>query len=303
MQKISKETKIVICIISLLVCSTIVGVYSQASKALSSSSVSVLPKSSVLVLQIDSMISTVGTEWAPSIVDVVSSQLDEAKRDKSVKAVVLRVNSPGGTVGASQEIYDSIIRFKETSKKPVVVSIMDIGASGAYWISLAADAIFAHPGSIVGSLGVITQTLDLTRVKDKYGVDVRTYKSGDNKDLLNPWRNTTRDEDEIIQVMLDNVHEQFKDVLIKHRDISKAKAQMLADGRIFSGEIALREGLIDVVGSFYDATQYAAKLAGVEDPKIIYPNQGFRDWLSSFRSMIAHQFSISSLTNQFSLMR
>ena len=153
--------------------------------------------------------------------------------------------------------------LKETSQKPVIVSIMDIGASGAYWISLAADAIFSHAGSIVGSLGVITQTLDLTEVPKKYGVNVRTYKAGQNKDLLNPWRNTTRDERMIIQSMLDNVHEQFKDTLIKHRNITKERASKIADGRVFSGEMALKEGLIDYIGSFYDATTYAGKLVGL----------------------------------------
>ncbi len=301
-QRLSDSKKIMI-IIGLLACSTLIGFYDRVQpKIATGSAVSVLPKSSILVIPIEGMISTAGSEWSPSMVDIVVDQLDKATDSKTVKAVVLRVNSPGGTVGASQEIFDAILRFKETSQKPVIVSIMDIGASGAYWISLAADAIFSHSGSIVGSLGVITQTLDLTEVPKKYGVNVRTYKAGQNKDLLNPWRNTTRDERMIIQSMLDNVHEQFKDTLIKHRNITKERASKIADGRVFSGEMALKEGLIDYIGSFYDATTYAGKLVGLENPNIVFPNQGIKDWVNSFRAMVSNQFSLGQFFGHSQLM-
>ena len=156
-------------------------------------------------------------------------------------------------MGASQEIYDAIIRFKEDTKKPVIVSIMDIGASGAYWIALAGDYIFSHPGSIVGSLGVITQSFDLTNVPKKYNLDMRTYKAGVHKDLLNPWRKPTKDDEYIINKMLKTVHQQFKTALIERRKVSKERAAILADGRVYAGQDALAEELVDELGGVYDA--------------------------------------------------
>ena len=295
MGSLTKESRKVALIIGLIIFSTFVGFYDRIEQEISpSSTVSVLPKASVLVIPIEGMIIASGTEWNPSIVDIVVEQLNKAQDTKSVKAVVLRVNSPGGTVGASQEIFDAIIRFKKASNKPVVVSIMDVGASGAYWVSLGADHIFAHRGSIVGSLGVITQTMDFTRVPDKYAVNTRTIKAGAYKDMLNPWRGLKSDEKAIVQKMLDNVHNQFKQTLIEQREFSEKEAKLVADGRIFSGEQALRENLIDQVGSLHDAIQYAGQMVDIEDPNIIYPNQGIKSWVSSFRTLLNPSFNFSS---------
>ncbi len=284
------ESKKVGVIIGFIILSTFIGFYDRVQPK-ANPSASVIPKASVMVIPIEGMITSVGTQWEGSIVDVIAHQLNEAKETKSVKAVVLRVNSPGGTVGASQEIYDAIMRFKKDSKKPVIISIMDIGASGAYWISLAGDYIFAHPGSIVGSLGVITQTFDLTSVPKKYGVDVRTYKAGTHKDLLNPWRKPSKEDDILINKMLTTVHNQFKDTLIERRKISKERAKVLADGRIYAGQDALSEELVDELGSIYDAIQYAGKLVNINDPKVIYPNRGFRDWVQSLRASSFNMFN------------
>lgn len=284
-QKISSETKKITIIIGLIVLSIFIGVYDRVQSS-SLPTASVIPKQSVMVIPIEGMISSSGSQWEGSMVDIFMDQLDEAKELKSVKAIVLRINSPGGTVGASQEMYDAIKRFKEESSKPVVVSIMDVGASGAYWIALAGDYIFSHPGSIVGSLGVITQTFDLTEVPKKYGVGVRTYKAGRHKDLLNPWRKPSKKDDRLINKMLTTVHEQFRDTLIKERKISKERARILADGRVFAGQDALAEQLVDQLGGIYNAVQYAGKLANITDPKVIYPNRGFKDWFQSFRAMV-----------------
>ncbi|MEK9726916.1 MAG: signal peptide peptidase SppA [Candidatus Margulisiibacteriota bacterium] len=282
--QIQSETRKVSVIIGLIICSIFVGIYDRTETS-HLAPASVIPKASVMVIPVEGMISSSGSQWEGSMVDLLLDQLDEAKESKSVKAIVLRINSPGGTVGASQEIYDAINRFKSESKKPVVVSIMDIGASGAYWIALAGDYIFAQPGSIVGSLGVITQTFDLTEVPKKYGIDVRTYKAGKHKDLLNPWRTPSRQDDRLINQMLTTVHEQFRDTLIKERNISLERAKILADGRVYAGQDALAEQLVDQLGGFYTATQYAGKLANINDPKIIYPNRGFKDWFQSIRAM------------------
>jgi len=287
--KISKynfnnETKKLSLIIGLIILSIFIGIFERIDSA-STSAASVIPKSSVMVIPIEGMISGMGSQWEGSMVDIFMEQLQEAKDSKSVKAVVLRINSPGGTVGASQEMYDAVERFKAQSKKPVVVSIMDVGASGAYWVALAADQIFAHPGSIVGSLGVITQTFDLTQVPNKYGIDVITYKSGKHKDLLNPWRKPTKEDKNLIYKMLNTVHAQFYNKLVENRKIPLKQAKAISDGRIFSGQDALDELLIDQLGGLYDAIQYAGGLVNIDDPKVVYPNRGFKNWFQSFRAM------------------
>ena len=278
------ETKKVIAIIGFIIFATIVGFYDRAVQTITPN-VSVISKASILVVPIEGMISSSGTDWNSSIVNLVADQLEQAKNTKSIKAVILRVNSPGGTVGASQEIFQSIKRFKRETNKPVIVSIMDIGASGAYWISMAGDYIFAQPGSIVGSLGVITQTFDLTDVKKKYGIGVRTYKAGEYKDFLNPWREPTKGDEWLINKMLSSIHDQFVKTLMESRGLTEEKVEKVADGRIFSGQDALNVQLVDEVGSFYDAVQYAAEKANISDPEIIYPERGIRDWVQSFRSI------------------
>ncbi len=279
----NSETKKVALIVGCIIFSTFVGFYDRVESKINPAK-SVIPKASVMVIPIEGMITAYGTQWEGSVVDIISQQLDQAAEAKMVKAIVLRINSPGGTVGASQEIYNAVLRFKKTSEKPVIVSIMDIGASGAYWIALAGDYIFSHPGSIVGSMGVITQTFDLTGVQKKYGIGTRTYKAGVHKDLLNPWRKPTTDDEYLINKMLTTVHEQFINTIIERRNIRPNRARILADGRIYAGEDALNEKLIDKLGGIYDAIQYAGNLVDVNDPKVIYPNRGLKDWIQTFRA-------------------
>ncbi len=292
----NSETKKVSLIIGFILFSTFVGFYDRVQSKINPAK-SVIPKPSVMVIPVEGMISSYGTQWEGSIVDIISQQLDQAKDSKVVKAVVLRINSPGGTVGASQEIFDAIMRFKTLSEKPVVISIMDIGASGAYWIALAGDYIFAHPGSIVGSMGVITQTLDLTNVPKKYGIGTRTYKAGTHKDLLNPWRKPTKDDEYLINKMLTTVHNQFINTIISRRNIKQGRARILADGRVYAGQDALNENLVDELGGIYDAIQYAGKMVNIDDPKVIYPNRGFKDWIQSFRAASFGAFINPALSN------
>lgn len=224
-----------------------------------------------------SMISSTGAD----------STLDELKairRDKDVKAVILRVNSPGGTVGASQELYDQIQKLKTELQIPVITSIGDIGASGAYYASLATDEIFSNPGSLVGSIGVIMGNVNFSQLAEKYGVDFEVFKSGKYKDALSGWRKTSEEEQDLLQGMVDNVHHQFVKALIQSRGFSEEKAARIAQGQVFTGEQALEESLIDHVGSFDDAVMYAAKQAGiVGTPKLVSKrgNQ-FQDFLNSF---------------------
>lgn len=291
------ETKKIWLIIGLILVSVIVGFYDRIQPHPSPSR-SLVTRPSVMVITINGVISMSGVEWNGGIVSSIASQLDAAASSKSVKAVVLRINSPGGTVGAAQEITNAIHRFKSKTGKPIVTSIMDIGASGAYWIALSTDYIFAHPGSIVGSLGVITQTLDLTQIPEKYGVDVRTYKAGVHKDLLNPWRPPTKDDNYLVNKMLKTVHQQFRDALIESRKVSKNQAAILADGRIYAGQDALSENLVDALGGLHAAVQYAGSLANVDQPSIVYPNNDLNHWMSFIKSTVQSMSPLSTIITQ-----
>ena len=127
--------------------------------------------------------------------------------------------------------------------------------------------------------------MDLTNVPKKYALDVRTYKAGKHKDLLNPWRKPSKEDDQLINKMLNTVHGQFKATLIERRNISKDRAKVLADGRVYAGQDALAEELIDELGGIHDAIQYAGKVSGVTNPKVIYPDRGLKDWVNSLRAL------------------
>lgn len=222
--------------------------------------------------------------FSVSGIDAVRNQLMTIAKKPDVKAVILRVNSPGGPVGSAQELFKTIETFKKNTQKPVVVSIVDVGASGAYWASLAADYIFALPGSLVGSLGVIIQAPDFTEVKDRYGIDFRTYTSGKMKDTLNPWRPVSQSEEAYLKKNLAEIHLQFVEVVHQRRNLSIALAKELADGRVYSGKVALEKGLVDALGGLDDAISYTAKLAKIPGkPRVIYPSDSpFKD---VFRSL------------------
>ena len=289
-------------IIGLLALNLILRLFPQFDEAQvsSRSNLSTVVKPAVAILPIIGAIKGASaSDFMPSGIEGISLSLERLAKNKSVKAVVLRVNSPGGTVGASQELFQAVEAFKKTSKKPVVVSILDVGASGAYWVSLAADKILANPGSMVGSLGVITQSPDFTQIYERYGIGNRTFKAGKHKDLLNPWRKLNHEEEVIIQTMLDDIHHQFMSALVKKRGFSKKKAQKLADGRIFTGLQAKQKGLIDGVGNLSDAINLAAQLGGISGkPRVLnYSANPFNQFFSGLKSM----FQAQKLQSFFSL--
>ena len=188
--------------------------------------------------------------------------LNTALKDNSIKAVVINVDSPGGAVGASQEIYRAIEKIR--AKKPVIVSMGNVAASGGYYISAAATKIFANPGTITGSIGVIVQHMDLTNLMNKVGVKITNIKSGKNKDILYPNHKLKPEEAKLIKQTVMDVYEQFLDAVVKYRKIDKEKLRPYADGRIFSGRQALRLGLVDKLGNLQDAVDEARKLIGKE---------------------------------------
>jgi protease-4 len=201
--------------------------------------------------------------------DVVE-QLHRYRDLPSVKAVVLRVNSPGGAVAPSQEIYQEILKFRREAKKPVVASMGSVAASGGYYIAAAADRIVANPGSLTGSIGVIMQIPNLGGLLQKVGIKATVIKSGANKDLASMTRDLTDSERRILQEVLDDVHDQFIDAVAAGRHLDRARVEPLADGRIFSGRQALGLGLVDELGDFSDAIARAGALVGVSGrPKVI----------------------------------
>lgn len=182
-------------------------------------------------------------------------QLQELRKDKNVAGVIVRVNSPGGGVAPSQEIYEETMRYKEEGK-PLVVSMGSVAASGGYYISSPAVKIFANPGTITGSIGVIFQFPHYYKLLDKIGIQMTTIKAGKLKDVGNPNRDLTEKEKEYLQTLLDNTHEQFINDVSIAREMDKEELRKIADGRIFTGEQALEEGLVDSLGGYSDALSY-----------------------------------------------
>lgn len=193
----------------------------------------------------------------------VIEQLEKHRTNPTVKAIVLRINSPGGGVSPSQEIYEEIVKTRQVNKKPVVASMGSLAASGGYYIASAADVIVANPGSITGSIGVLLQVPNISGLLQKIGVKSVVVKSGEHKDLASPTREMTDAERQILQRLLNDVHDQFIDVVTKSRRLDRKKVEALADGRIFSGREAQSLGLVDQLGNLQDAIDRAASMAGI----------------------------------------
>jgi protease-4 len=207
--------------------------------------------------------------------DSVVRKIHSYRKNDSVKAIVLRVNSPGGTVAPSQEILAEIKKAKKDGKK-VVVSMADLAASGGYYVSCHADSIFADPGTLTGSIGVYMGSLNLTKLAEKIGVGVEVIKSGPYKDIMSPWRDMTDEERALVQAAVTDVYDQFVDEVSSGRGMDAAAVRALADGRLFTGRQAKEAGLVDEMGGLREAIERAAKLAGIEgEPTIIRDTEGF----------------------------
>lgn len=194
--------------------------------------------------------------------ETVMRQLHDARDDKTIKAIVLRINSPGGSVPATQELGEEIDKLRR-SGKPVIASMGDIAASGGYWIAAIADKIYANPSTLTGSIGVYMPYSNWQELYKKIGIHQEKIKSGQHKDILSPERPITAKEREIIQVMVDDMYEQFVSVVSKGRKLTRERVKELADGRIYTGNQALKLGLVDEMGNLYDAIDGAAKMAGI----------------------------------------
>lgn len=200
---------------------------------------------------------------------VLMEQIRQAKEDPSIKAVILRINSPGGSAAASQEIGQEIDKLKRAGKL-VVASMGDVAASGGYWLAAKADHIVANPATTTGSIGVIVQTQSMKELFDKLGVDMENITSGKFKDLGAANKTLSDEERQLLQAMVDDIFNQFVDVVAKGRKMSKEEVLKVADGRVFTGQQAKEVGLVDELGNFYDAIEITKKLAKIKGEPEIY---------------------------------
>jgi protease-4 len=195
-------------------------------------------------------------------------EIKEYAKDPSIKAIILRVDSPGGAVAPSQEIYEEV--RKATAKKKVVVSMGSLAASGGYYISSPATRIVANPGTLTGSIGVIMEIPNIEGLMSKVGVKTEVIKSGRHKDIASVFRGVGKEERVILQGVLDDVHEQFIKSVAEGRKMLPEEVRRLADGRIFTGKQALDAGLVDELGNLDDAIKTAAKLSGIKgEPEVV----------------------------------
>jgi protease-4 len=240
----------------------------------------VLSRSKVALIDISGVItSSQGVSRGVTSARSVVLQLENYGEDESVKAVVLRIDSPGGTVVAAQEVYSAIKRLQEERGKVVVASMADIAASGGYYIACAADHIVASPGTLTGSIGVIMEFPNLEGLFGKIGVRTTTIKSGKFKDTGSASRQMTAEERALLQELLDDVHEQFIESVRVSRGLPADEVVALADGRIFTGKQAHRLGLVDETGDLRKAILKAAELAGIEgEPTVLREKKKTRIW-------------------------
>lgn len=200
----------------------------------------------------------------------VIEQLKKFGKDDSVKAIVLRIDSPGGGVGPSQEIYEEVKKVR--AKKPVLASMGALATSGGYYIACAAQRVYANPGTMTGSIGVIMPFMNVKDLVEKIGVKGMTVKSGTFKDIGSPLRDMTPLERELLQGVVDNVHLQFVNAVADGRNLDRQDVLQIADGRILTGEQAKELGLVDVLGNLEDAISDAGKLGKISgEPKVVTP--------------------------------
>lgn len=206
----------------------------------------------------------------PGMLELVVSQLRKAEKDKQIKAILLKINSPGGTITASDILYHEILSFKERTGAIIVVSMMDTAASGGYYIALPADLIMAHPTTITGSVGVIFMHPKLIGLMDKIGVGMDISKFGANKDMGSPFREYSEEEQILLQQTVDDMGKRFIGLVEKHRNPHPSALKEISSARLFLAEEAVRVGLVDKTGYLSDAVRESKMLAGISpDAKVV----------------------------------
>lgn len=218
-----------------------------------------------------------GTLW---VSDDLVKQIESFRKNRHIRAVVVRINSPGGTVGASQEIYSALKSVG--AKKPVVASMGTIAASGGLYVAMGAKKVFADPGTLTGSIGVKMQHVDLGGLLRWAGIGMETVKSGRYKDMASFTKPLTPEETKFFELLMQEIHGQFKEAVSKARNIPMEKLDTFADGRIFTGAKGLELGLVDELGDFPSAIKAAAEMAGIKgEPELIYSEKEMAWWVKS----------------------
>lgn len=224
-------------------------------------------------------------------------QIHDFRDSGSIKAIILRIDSPGGGVGPSQEIYSEVRKL--ATEKPVIVSMGSVAASGGYYIAAPAERLFANPGTITGSIGVIMSFANYQDLMEKVGVKNQVVKSGKFKDTGSGSRPFTEAEKELVQSLIDDVHAQFVEAISLGRKLPAAQVAQLADGRIYSGRQALEVGLVDELGNLQDAIAYAAELTGLgDDPSLVYPRPEKKEFLDRLLNGSLSRFGTELISRQ-----
>ncbi len=238
----------------------------------------------ILLVEVDGLITEtprvgrIGFGERESVVARVRAQLEKARSDDGVKAVVLRIQSPGGTATASEILYREIKRYKEETGRPVIAELMGIATSGAYYAAMGADAVYAYPTSVTGSIGVILSGINLSGLMEKIGVADQTLTTGDFKDAGSPLRPMRPAEREQLQSVLNDLYERFKQVVLEGRpELGAERLAEVADGRIFSATQAMRHGLIDGIVDLPGAVDEARRRAGVDRARVVTYHRR-REW-------------------------
>ncbi|WP_077619080.1 signal peptide peptidase SppA [Bacillus sinesaloumensis] len=229
--------------------------------------------------------------------------IEHAEKDKAVKGIILKVNSPGGGVVESAEIHKKLTDFKEVTDKPIYVSMGAMAASGGYYISAPADKIFATPDTMTGSLGVIMQGVNFGELAERYGIKFETIKSGPYKDIMSSNREMTDEERQIMQTMVDNAYQGFVDVIAEGRNMSEAEVRKIADGRIYDGRQAKENHLIDELGYFEDAVEAMKKDYKLENSRVVEytANYGFGSLFSmSAKQIFSDDIEMATLVHLLS---
>ena len=215
-------------------------------------------------------VSALGAQTDIGMVDRVRETLKKAEKDNDVRALILRINTPGGTVTSSDIIYHEVKAFKERKKVKVYAVVMDLAASGGYYVAQAADRIIVHPTSLTGSIGVIAIKANLSGLMEKVGVDFEVVKSGDHKDFLSPFRSLTKDERLMFQETIDNLHQRFVSTIENNRkQLNRNEIQKLADGRIYTSQQALDAKLIDQIAYMDEAEEFIKKDLGLDEIRLV----------------------------------
>lgn len=240
-------------------------------------------KEKILAINVSGVIASIDSpglfDKEGDIVSRIYTRLQLAQKDPAVKGIILLLDSPGGEVTASDIIYHEIMRFKESSRKPVVALMMGIAASGGYYVASACDYIVCHPSTITGSIGVIAMFPELHKLMDKVGVSVNVVKSGEMKDAGSPFKKMTRDDHDVFQGMIDEMYNHFLSVVYKNRKnvLSMEQLKILADGRIYTANQALDHKLVDAIGYFDEAMDKVLALAALKRAKVVtytfFPNR------------------------------